>query len=123
MRSAPVGSYPPNGYGLHDMAGNVGEWCADRYRHDEYSGRLERSGEGGLTVDPTGPAASLDPSNPRSPDSRVHRGGSFLCNDSYCASYRPSARMGAPPDTALAHLGFRCVKDAAVAGNAADMEE
>jgi formylglycine-generating enzyme required for sulfatase activity len=40
----------------------------------------------------------------------VHRGGSFLCNDSYCASYRPSARMAAPPDTGLQHLGFRCVQ-------------
>jgi sulfatase modifying factor 1 len=63
-------------------------------------------------VNPTGPATSRDPRNPHAPVSRVHRGGSFLCNDSYCASYRPSARMAAPPDSGLAHLGFRCVSDA-----------
>ncbi len=65
-----------------------------------------------VAVDPRGPDRSMDPRNPDAPVSRVHRGGSFLCNDSYCSSYRPAARMAAPPDTALAHLGFRCVSDA-----------
>jgi formylglycine-generating enzyme len=104
--AAPVGSFPPNGYGLFDMAGNVWEWCGDRYRADEYARRVGQGGEEGVLVNPrdagTPPAAA---------DKYVHRGGSFLCNDSYCASYRPSARMASTPDTSLQHLGFRCVKD------------
>lgn len=112
VRTAPVGSFPPNGYGLHDVAGNVWEWCADQYRYDEYARRAGPENTESVIVNPRGPSSSADPRNPDAPVSRVHRGGSFLCNDSYCASYRPSARMAAPPDTALAHLGFRCVSDA-----------
>jgi formylglycine-generating enzyme required for sulfatase activity len=114
-RSAPVKSFPPNGYGLYDMAGNVWEWCTDLYRPDTYARRLlelDQAGKKGpdrVAVNPTGATKSYDPRNPNSPESRVHRGGSFLCNDSYCASYRPSARMAAPPDTGLQHLGLRCV--------------
>ncbi|MFI4882168.1 MAG: formylglycine-generating enzyme family protein [Phycisphaerales bacterium JB064] len=111
-RTAPVKSYPANGYGLYDMAGNVWEWCQDLYRHDEYARRVLAAGEGVVIVDPTGPEKSVDPRNPRAPQSRVHKGGSFLCNDSYCASYRPAARMAAPPDSGMSHLGFRCVSDA-----------
>jgi formylglycine-generating enzyme required for sulfatase activity len=110
---APVGSYPPNGYGLFDMAGNVWEWCSDLYRPDTYATQMLAVGGGGTTVEnPKGPEKSFDPRNPHAPESRVHRGGSFLCNDSYCASYRPSARMATPPDTGMSHLGFRCVSDA-----------
>ena len=109
--TAPVGSFPPNAYGLHDMAGNVWEWCSDLYRPDTYARRVLAAGGPNIpTTNPTGPTSSLDPRNPHSPISRVHRGGSFLCNDSYCASYRPSARMACPPDTALQHLGFRCAQ-------------
>jgi formylglycine-generating enzyme len=109
-RAAPVRSFPPNGYGLYDMAGNVWEWCADLYRPDAYARQLLEAGTpSALIENPKGPNSSLDPRNPHAPESRVHRGGSFLCNDSYCASYRPSARMAAPPDTGLQHLGFRCV--------------
>ncbi|MBX3387468.1 MAG: formylglycine-generating enzyme family protein [Phycisphaeraceae bacterium] len=118
-RTAPVKSFPPNGYGLHDMAGNVWEWCADLYRPDAYARRLieldtaaAEHGAPRVAVNPTGPTRSYDPRNPHSPESRVQRGGSFLCCDSYCASYRPSARMGAPPDTGMQHLGFRCVMTA-----------
>lgn len=108
-RSAPVKSYPPNGYGLYDTAGNVWEWCADRYRPDTYA---RRAATGTISENPKGPDTSFDPNLPESSEVRVQRGGSFLCNDAYCASYRPSARMPCSADTALEHVGFRCVKDA-----------
>lgn len=112
VRTAPVGTYPANGYGLVDMAGNVWEWCQDLYRPDAYALLTAEGGPGAVIDNPAGPAESSDPRNPYAKVSRVHRGGSFLCNDSYCASYRPSARMAAPPDSAMSHLGFRCVSDA-----------
>lgn len=107
--TAPVKSYPPNAWGLFDMAGNVWEWCSDLYRDDTYAERVKEAGANGVSIDPRGPSTGRDPRHPLAADVRVHRGGSFLCNDSYCASYRPSARMSCTPDTSLAHLGFRCV--------------
>lgn len=101
--TAPVKSYPPNGYGLYDMAGNVWEWCADWYKRDLYR---ERAGPG-VVVNPTGPAAADGPV-----PQRAQRGGSFLCSDEYCTRYRPGARHGCPPDTGMSHIGFRCVKSA-----------
>ena len=101
--TAPVGSYPPNGYGLLDMAGNVWEWVSDWYRPDYYSHSAHDN--------PQGPADSEDPAEPGLPK-RVGRGGSFLCSDMYCKGYRPSARQKTSPDTGLSHTGFRCVKDA-----------
>ena len=90
----------------------VGVVQRPRIRPDTYARRVLELGPGGVAVNPVGPSKSLDPRNPLAPESHVHRGGSFLCHDSYCASYRPSARMACPPDTALEHLGFRCVMTA-----------
>jgi formylglycine-generating enzyme required for sulfatase activity len=106
VRTAPVKSFPGNGYGLYDMSGNVWEWCSDWYRPDTYA-RLKLAG-GSVAENPRGPDKSYDPAEPWAPK-RVLRGGSFLCSDSYCSAYRPSARRGQSTDTGMSHLGFRCV--------------
>ncbi len=105
--TAPVKSFPPNGYGLYDMAGNVWNWCSDWYRPDAHVAQARET----LCINPTGPHESFSPVNPYQTE-RVTKGGSFLCQESYCASYRPSARRGLPPDTGMSHVGFRCVMDA-----------
>jgi formylglycine-generating enzyme required for sulfatase activity len=111
VTTAPVASFPPNGYGLFDLAGNVWEWTADWYRPDYYA-TLAATGE--VARNPTGPADSFDPSEPGVPK-RVHRGGSFLCSDQYCIRYVPGGRGKGAPDTGTNHLGFRCVQDVAPA--------
>ncbi|WP_420315843.1 formylglycine-generating enzyme family protein [Ekhidna sp.] len=102
--TAPVASYEPNGYGLYDMAGNVWEWTSDWYNIDYYQQCADR----GKVKNPKGADQSYDPSNPYMPQ-RVQRGGSFLCSESYCSSYRASARMRSSQDTGQDHLGFRGV--------------
>jgi formylglycine-generating enzyme len=102
--TSPVRSFPANGYGLYDMAGNVWQWCNDWYRVDT---NIEAASKD-VCRDPRGPTESYDPGDPYAPK-RVVKGGSFLCNPSYCESYRPSARRGTPPDTGSSHTGFRCV--------------
>jgi formylglycine-generating enzyme len=83
--TSPVGSFPANGYGLYDMAGNVWQWCSDWYRVDSHIEAASKN----VCRDPGGPTESYDPADPYAPK-RVVKGGSFLCNPSYCESYRPS---------------------------------
>lgn len=104
LTTAPVKSYPPNQYGLYDMAGNVWEWCADWYNADFYKEKKD-----GIASE-KGPERSFYPMNPYS-QVKVLRGGSYLCNDEYCSGYRNSRRMQSSPDTGLSHTGFRCVKN------------
>ena len=103
--TAPVATYPATGFGLHDMAGNVWEWCSDWYRADAYVAAAAK-----LTVDPHGPQQPWDPDEPTALK-RVTRGGSFLCHVSYCESYRTAARRGTAYDSGASHIGFRCAKN------------
>lgn len=103
--TSPVKSYPANNFGLYDMAGNVWEWCSDYYSYNYYSSLINK-----LSDNPKGPESSFDPSEPFA-TKRVLRGGSFLCNKSYCKGYRNSMRMKNTPDSGASHIGFRIVKD------------
>ena len=106
--AAPVGSFPPNAYGLFDMAGNIWEWTSDWYRPDYYRVLVAKGTPAG---NPQGPADSFDPSEP-GVKKKVHKGGSFLCTDQYCARYIAGGRGKGEPDTGTNHLGFRLVRDA-----------
>ncbi len=109
--TAAVGSFPPNGHGLHEMAGNVWEWTADWY------GVVDDADDAAtpccVPQNPRGAeeVASLDPGQPQFRVPRkVLKGGSFLCADSYCLRYRPAARRPQMVDTGMSHVGFRCVR-------------
>jgi formylglycine-generating enzyme len=104
--TSPVTKFPPNGYGLYDMAGNVWQWTSDWYRPDYYR-HLAASGV--VTRNPTGPDDSFDPAE-RGVVKRVMRGGSFLCTDQYCSRYMVGTRGKGEASTGTNHLGFRCVK-------------
>ncbi|CCF00877.1 putative sulfatase-modifying factor (plasmid) [Sinorhizobium fredii HH103] len=105
--TAPVASYPANGYGLYDMAGNVWQWTSDWYQDH---GKIDspcctisnpRGGDQADSIDPLQPHLKI----PR----RVMKGGSYLCAANYCRRYRPAARMAQPVDTSTCHVGFRCI--------------
>jgi len=107
-RTSPVRAFPPNGYGIHDMIGNVWEWTTDWY-----STRHEADATKACCVPENPRGASKDQShNPRDPariPRKVLKGGSHLCAPSYCRRYRPAARHAEEIDTNTSHVGFRCV--------------
>jgi formylglycine-generating enzyme required for sulfatase activity len=89
-----VDAFPPNGYGLHNRAGNVWEWCGDWWTTEHPAGRL------------------TNPTGPRTGTGKVMRGGSYLCHHTYCNRYRVAARTRNTLDSAGGNLGFRCARDA-----------
>jgi sulfatase modifying factor 1 len=103
---SPVKAFPANGYGLFDMSGNVWNWCADFYADDLHASSPKEG-----CCDPIGPSKTRSRHNPLAVE-RVIKGGSFLCHESYCESYRPTARRGTPTDTGTGHIGFRCAMTA-----------
>jgi formylglycine-generating enzyme len=107
-----VESFPPNGYGLHDMIGNVWEWTADFWstRHPRDAAKAccvpqnPRGGSEEGSIDPALPAIRIA--------RKVVKGGSHLCTPNYCRRYRPAARHAQPIDSSMSHVGFRCVRRA-----------
>lgn len=95
--TAPVDAFAPNGFGLHNMAGNSWEWCEDWFTNRRFAG--------------VSAAPIINPHGPSTGTHRVMRGGSYLCHPSYCWRYRNAARSASTVDTTTGHVGFRCVRD------------
>lgn len=93
--TAPVMSFPPNGYGLYNISGNVWEWCADWFSPDYHTN-----------------SSNQNPTGPPNGQARSMRGGSYLCHESYCNRYRVAARSANTPDSSTGNLGFRCARNA-----------
>ena len=111
QRTTAVRSYPPNGYGLYDVTGNVWEWTADFYRADHTAATLHACCGPPANPRVTGAGGSYDTREPgaaRIPR-RVIKGGSHLCAQNYCQRYRPAARQAQPVESGMSHLGFRCI--------------
>jgi len=98
---SPVKSFPPNGYGLYDIIGNVWELCSDWYSVDVSINNV--------VSNPKGPTTTRDPDDPYA-IKHVSKGGSFVCSIQYCSNYKPSGRQGSAFDSGMNHTGFRCVK-------------
>ena len=115
-RTSPVRAFPPNGYGIFDMIGNVWEWTKDWYAPV----KIERKAKGACCI-PANPRGALkrdsyEPGTQSRIPRRVLKGGSHLCAPSYCQRYRPAARHPEPIDTSTSHVGFRCVVRRAARG-------
>lgn len=107
--TSPIGAFPPNGYGLYDMIGNVWEWTMDWYRPSHTADAAKhccvpRNPRGGTMLESID-RCMRDIRIPR----RVLKGGSHLCAPNYCQRYRPAARFPEAVDTSTSHVGFRCV--------------
>lgn len=103
LATAPADAFPPNGFGLYNTTGNVWEWVADRFSPTWHRRETTQTRQ-----DPQGPPVG---------DSRVLRGGSYLCHVSYCNRYRTAGRTHNTADSSTGHMGFRCAMSVANSGD------